>query len=116
MRRLRWSGGLGGIVGSPATGLAMQLIGHQGLPASLGLLCGVLAMFLLVQRRRGLTETLTARRLDRCGPTQTGQGVSSSHGHFGPIDQHGAILDTVSMLEGAQVIGVGQACLCVVRV
>ncbi len=44
--------GLGGIVGSPATGLTMQLIGHQGLPASLGLLCGVLAMFLIVQRRR----------------------------------------------------------------
>jgi hypothetical protein len=27
--------GIGGIVGSPATGLAMQLIGHQGLPSSL---------------------------------------------------------------------------------
>jgi MFS family permease len=45
--------GIGGIVGSPATGLAMQLIGHQGLPLSLGLLCCVLAGFLLTQKRRG---------------------------------------------------------------
>ena len=45
--------GIGGIVGSPATGLAMQLIGHQGLPSSLGLLCGVLAVFLMAERRRG---------------------------------------------------------------
>jgi MFS family permease len=44
--------GIGGIVGSPATGLAMQLIGHQGLPASLGLLCCVLAVFLTAERRR----------------------------------------------------------------
>jgi MFS family permease len=44
--------GVGGIVGSPATGLAMQLVGHQGLPASLGLLCGVLAVLLMVQQRR----------------------------------------------------------------
>jgi len=44
--------GIGGIVGSPATGLAMQLIGHQGLPSSLGLLCGVLAVFLMAERRR----------------------------------------------------------------
>ncbi|WP_395674156.1 MFS transporter [Inquilinus sp.] len=44
--------GVGGIVGSPATGLAMQLLGHQGLPASLGLLCGVLAVFLMIRRRR----------------------------------------------------------------
>ncbi|PWK60749.1 MFS transporter [Aminobacter sp. AP02] len=44
--------GIGGIVGSPATGLAMQLFGHQGLPASLGLLCCVLAAFLMAQRRR----------------------------------------------------------------
>lgn len=44
--------GIGGIAGSPATGLAMQTIGHQGLPWSLGLLCGVLAMFLLAKRRR----------------------------------------------------------------
>ena len=45
--------GIGGIVGSPATGLAMQLIGHQGLPLSLGLLCCVLAVFLMAERRRG---------------------------------------------------------------
>jgi MFS family permease len=44
--------GLGGIVGPPATGLAMQLIGHQGLPSSLGLLSGVLAVFLMAERRR----------------------------------------------------------------
>lgn len=44
--------GTGGIVGSPATGLAMQLIGHQGLPWSLGLLCGVLAVLLMAERRR----------------------------------------------------------------
>ncbi len=45
--------GIGGIVGSPTTGLAMQLIGHQGLPLSLGLLCGVLAVFLIAEKRRG---------------------------------------------------------------
>lgn len=44
--------GIGGIVGSPATGLAMQLIGHQGLPSSLGLLCCVLVVFLMAERRR----------------------------------------------------------------
>jgi MFS family permease len=44
--------GIGGMVGSPATGLAMQLIGHQGLPLSLGLLCCVLAVFLMAERRR----------------------------------------------------------------
>jgi MFS family permease len=44
--------GLGGIVGPPATGLAMQLIGHQGLPSSLGLLSGVLAVFLMAEGRR----------------------------------------------------------------
>jgi MFS family permease len=44
--------GVGGIVGSPATGLAMQLTGYQGLPLSLGLLCFVLAAFLMVERRR----------------------------------------------------------------
>jgi MFS family permease len=44
--------GIGGIVGSPATGLAMQLIGHQGLPSSLGLLCCVLAVFLMAERPR----------------------------------------------------------------
>jgi MFS family permease len=45
--------GIGGIVGSPATGLAMQLVGHQGLPLSLGLLCIVLAVCLVAARRRG---------------------------------------------------------------
>lgn len=45
--------GIGGIVGSPATGLVMQLIGHQGLPVSLGLLSCVLAVFLIAKRRRG---------------------------------------------------------------
>jgi hypothetical protein len=44
--------GIGGLVGSPATGLAMQLIGHQGLPSSLGLLSCVLAVFLMAERRR----------------------------------------------------------------
>ena len=44
--------GIGGIVGSPATGLAMQLVGHQGLPLSLGLLCFVLAVLLMARRRR----------------------------------------------------------------
>jgi MFS family permease len=44
--------GIGGMVGSPATGLAMQVMGHQGLPASLGLLCGVLVVFLMAERRR----------------------------------------------------------------
>ena len=29
----------------------MQLIGHQGLPSSLGLLCCVLAVFLMAERR-----------------------------------------------------------------
>ncbi|ASS57367.1 MFS transporter [Rhizobium leguminosarum] len=45
--------GIGGIVGSPATGLAMQLIGHQGLPLSLGLLSCVLAVFLMTRKWRG---------------------------------------------------------------
>jgi MFS family permease len=44
--------GIGGIVGSPATGLVMQLVGHQGLPSSLGLLCCVLAVLLMAKRRR----------------------------------------------------------------
>jgi len=44
--------GLGGIVGSPAAGMAMQLVGHQGLPLSLALACGVLTLSLLVERRR----------------------------------------------------------------
>ena len=50
---LAW--GIGGIVGSPATGLAIQLIGHQGLPLALGLSCAALAMCLLAERRRGRT-------------------------------------------------------------
>ncbi|WP_237358541.1 MFS transporter [Rhizobium etli] len=45
--------GIGGIVGSPATGLAMQLIGHQGLPSFLGLMCLIQAVFLMAERRRG---------------------------------------------------------------
>jgi MFS family permease len=45
--------GIGGIVGSPTTGLAIQLIGHQGLPSSLGLLSCVLVMFLMAARRQG---------------------------------------------------------------
>jgi MFS family permease len=45
--------GIGGIGGSPATGLAMQLIGHQGLPLSLGLLSCVLAVFLMARKWRG---------------------------------------------------------------
>lgn len=44
--------GIGGMVGSPTAALAMQLIGHQGLPLSLGLLCGVLAVFLMAERQR----------------------------------------------------------------
>ncbi|MER9257638.1 MFS transporter [Mesorhizobium sp. M0619] len=44
--------GVGGIVGSPVAGLAMQLTGHQGLPSSLGILCCVLVVFLLAELRR----------------------------------------------------------------
>ena len=44
--------GLGGIVGSPATGMAMQLAGHQGLPLSLGLLSLALAVLLMAEKRR----------------------------------------------------------------
>lgn len=44
--------GAGGIVGSPATGSMMQLIGHRGLPLSLALLCAVLAVLLLLERER----------------------------------------------------------------
>ncbi|MER9526010.1 MFS transporter [Mesorhizobium sp. M0292] len=44
--------GVGGIVGSPVAGLAMQLTGHQGLPLSLGILCCVLVVFLLAELRR----------------------------------------------------------------
>ncbi|MGX5840964.1 MFS transporter [Mesorhizobium sp. ArgA1] len=46
--------GIGGIVGSPVAGLAMQLTGHQGLPSTLGLLCCVLVVFLMAQRRTNL--------------------------------------------------------------
>ncbi|MBX5221845.1 MULTISPECIES: MFS transporter [unclassified Rhizobium] len=45
--------GIGGMAGSPAAGLAMQLIGPQGLPLSLGLLSGVLALLLWGEKRRG---------------------------------------------------------------
>lgn len=44
--------GTGGIAGSPATGLAMQLAGHQGLPFSLGLLCCALAVLLMAKGGR----------------------------------------------------------------
>lgn len=47
---LAW--GAGGILGSPAAGLAMQLTGYQGLPLSLGLLSCILSAFLLVRMRR----------------------------------------------------------------
>src|SRR5262249_925670 len=45
---LAW--GVGGILGSPVTGLAMQLMGHQGLPSSLGALCFLLVVFLMAER------------------------------------------------------------------
>ena len=44
--------GLGGIVGSPATGLAMQWLGHRGLPLALGFLSCVLVLLLLAKMRR----------------------------------------------------------------
>ncbi|MCK3779057.1 MFS transporter [Ensifer sesbaniae] len=44
--------GFGGIVGSPTTGLAMQWLGHRGLPLALGFLCCVLVMFILAKIRR----------------------------------------------------------------
>ena len=47
---LAW--GIGGLLGSPIAGLAMQLTGHQGLPATLGLLTCVLAVLLMTERRR----------------------------------------------------------------
>jgi MFS family permease len=47
---LAW--GIGGLLGSPIAGLAMQLTGHQGLPATLGLLSCVLAVFLIAKGRR----------------------------------------------------------------
>ncbi|MBB4192545.1 MFS family permease [Rhizobium aethiopicum] len=46
--------GIGGMAGSPAAGLAMQLIRHQGLPLSLGLLSGLLAVLLWTEKRRGV--------------------------------------------------------------
>ena len=47
---LAW--GIGGLLGSPIAGLAMQLTGHQGLPATLGLLSSVLAVLLIAKGRR----------------------------------------------------------------
>lgn len=47
--------GIGGMAGSPATGLAMQLVGHAGLPTTLGLLCCVLMVLLMATGRRGGT-------------------------------------------------------------
>lgn len=44
--------GVGGIVGSPATGLAMQMIGPHGLPLVLGVLCCGLATLLIAKERR----------------------------------------------------------------
>jgi MFS family permease len=44
--------GIGGIVGSPTAGLAMQLIGHQGLPVSLGVLCLFLIVSLMARKPR----------------------------------------------------------------
>jgi MFS family permease len=44
--------GIGGMAGSPATGLAMQSIGTAGLPVTLGLLCCVLAVLLVIRKRR----------------------------------------------------------------
>lgn len=44
--------GVGGIVGSPAAGLAMQAAGPHGLPLSLGLLCVILAAGLVLRGRR----------------------------------------------------------------
>lgn len=44
--------GLGGIVGSPATGLAMQWLSHRGLPLALGFLSCVLVLLLLAKMRR----------------------------------------------------------------
>ena len=44
--------GVGGLAGSPTVGGAMQLVGHQGLPLSLGLLSLVLAALLVATRQR----------------------------------------------------------------
>lgn len=45
--------GIGGMAGSPATGLAMQSIGSRGLPLTLGLLCCVLVALLMARKARG---------------------------------------------------------------
>ncbi len=47
---LAW--GAGGILGSPAAGLAMQPTGYQGLPLSLGLLSCILSALLVARMRR----------------------------------------------------------------
>ena len=76
--------GIGGIVGSPATGFAMQMFGHQGLPLSLGLLCGVLAAFLTVKKWQGeapklLEEQTTALQLlQRLGTSATQWKIQAS--------------------------------------
>lgn len=46
--------GIGGIIGSPVTGLMMQWMGHQGLPVALGLLCASLAVFLAVGGKKAV--------------------------------------------------------------
>lgn len=42
--------GIGGVICAPATGLAMQAMGPQGLPVSLALMSGVLVVLLMRQR------------------------------------------------------------------
>jgi MFS family permease len=59
--------GIGGIVGSPVTGLAMEVVGPQGLPTSLGLLCCVLVVLLVAERRRARSRHMPAARHDRAG-------------------------------------------------
>jgi MFS family permease len=51
--------GIGGMVGSPVTGVAMQLIGYRGLPLALGLLGAVLAVWLMVERGGSARGSLT---------------------------------------------------------
>jgi MFS family permease len=51
--------GIGGMVGSPVTGVAMQLIGYRGLPLALGLLGAVLAVWLMVERGGSAWGSLT---------------------------------------------------------
>jgi MFS family permease len=76
--------GIGGIVGSPATGFAMQMIGHQGLPLSLGLLCSVLVALLTVKKWQGeapklLKEQTTALQLlQRLGTCATQWKIRAS--------------------------------------